>query len=357
LELELEAESLRETNRALLKRSRAQGEHARDLAGARIVNVNSPAYEAAGPVFPTRKNILSLAVAAALLLGLLTAFLAEYFNPGVTAQTGRASRSADRPALGRKIGTRSALAGSSRAEAGDQGEVSLIPAAGEAGDIGEVVVPIPGDGRGIVPASEILMKQRSKFAAGISDLNERMLSRLGNGGPKVVLLTGQRSVGDKVSIAAALAALKAQQGRRVVLVDLTHGESEIHRAFGMQPVPGIAEVLTRSTTLTKAFRTDFRSHVTLLARGDFVDEQLAMRLLEVAPSLVAQLKKHFDLILMVTRNVDVAIEAEMFPSLLDLAIVVSSPEASGVARPAAKISAHPKLRRLHSVLLPVIVRR
>ncbi len=356
LELQLEAESLRESVRSLLKQSMSLDNQARDLAVAKLVSVISPAYEPAGPVFPTRKNILSLAVAAALLLGLLTALLAEYFNPKVTARPGKPTQAPAPRGLSRKAGSSSALAGASQGVRAED-EVALIPSTAEDGRGGSIVVPIPGDGRGIVPASQILMKQQSKFAAAITALNEKLRARLGNGGAKVVLLTGQRSVGDKVSVAAALAALNAQQGKRVVLVDLTHGEAELHRAFGMQPVPGIAEVLTRSTTLTKTFQTDFRTHVTLLARGDFVDNQLAMKLLEVAPSLMVQLKKHFDLLLVVTRNVEVAIEAEMFPNLVDLAIVVVSPEGGSFEQQATKIPTNPKLQRLRARLLPVAVQR
>ncbi len=348
LDLELKAESLRESVRSLLQRAMSLGDKARDLAVAKLVSVISPAYEPVGPVFPTRKNILSLAVAAALLLGLLTALLAEYFNPKVTARWSGASAAA---ALPKRPISRAALG------AALQDEVALIPPGEKTSEDLPVVVPIPGDGTGIVPAAEILMKQQSKFAAAISALNEKLHSRLGNGAAKAVLLTGHQSIGDKVSVAAALAALNTQKGLRVVLVDLTHGEAELHRAFGMQPVPGIAEVLTRSTTLTKAFQTDYRTHVTLLPRGDFADNRLVMKLLEVAPSLVTQLKKHFDLVLLVARNVDVAIEAEMIPNQVELAVVVASGEAGATKQQAGKVAAHPKLQRLHSRLLTVAVQR
>ncbi len=348
LDLELKAESLRESVRSLLQRAMSLGDEARDLAVAKLISVISPAYEPVGPAFPTRKNILSLAVAAALLLGLLTALLAEYFNPKVTARRNGASAAA---ALPKRSVSRAALG------AAPQEEVALIPPGEKTGEDLPMVVPIPGDGTGIVPAAEILMKQQSKFAAAISALNEKLHSRLGNGAAKAVLLTGRQSIGDKVSVAAALAALNTQKGLRVVLVDLTHGEAELHRAFGMQPVPGIAEVLTRSTTLTKAFQTDFRTHVTLLPRGDFADNRLVMKLLEVAPSLVTQLKKHFDLVLLVARNVDVAIEAEMLPNQVDLAVVVASGEAGIAKQQAEKVAAHPKLQRLRSRLLTVTVQR
>lgn len=352
LELELEAESLRETVRSLLKQSMTLGDQARDLAVAKLVSVISPAYEPAGPVFPTRKNILSLAVAAALLMALLTALLAEYVNPKVTARPKGGLRAATPAGLARRSDSRLARTTVRREE---PEPFPLV--AGEGGECPVVVVPIPGDGSGIVPASETLMKQKSKFALAISGLNQKLLSRLGSGRPKVVLLTGQQSIGDKVSVAAALAALNARQGQRVILVDLTHGEAELHRAFGMQPIPGIAEVLARATPLTKTFQTDFRTHVTLLARGDFVDNRLAMKLLDVAPSLVGQLRRHFDLVLMVTRNVDVAIEAEMFPTLVDLAVVVVSAKGGDPDRQTARIQANAKLQRLADRLLAVAVQR
>ena len=359
-ELELEAEAIREQFRELLKRAKTLDPQARELAVAKLVSVISPGYEPGGPVFPTRKQILSLAVAAALLLGLLAAFLAEYFNPKLTRP--RAWRPPTAPALagGRAPAALAAGAGvaSGRpAPAAGNDDLRLIPLRDGDGSEDLAVVPIPGDGAGIVPATEVAMKQRSRFAGAIARLNDRLLARLRNGGPKVVLVTGSHGIGDKVSVAAALAVLNARQGRRVVLVDLSRGEAEVHRAFGMSPSPGLAEIIARSTTLTRAFQTDFRSHVTLLTRGEFVDNRLAKRLVDVAPSLMLLLKKYFDLIFVVTRNIEVATEAEIFADRIDQALAVVSPPSGSREARADAVIANPRLRRLRSRLLPVVVRR
>jgi len=197
-----------------------------------------------------------------------------------------------------------------------------------------VAVPVPGDGHGIIPASELLSKPRSRFVAAVTVLNRRLLSRLGGGPPHTVLITGSGSVADKVSIAAAVATLNAADGRRVVIVDLSRGEAELHRAFAMPPRPGVADVLAKSVGLTKAFQTDFRTHVTLLARGEHLDGRLANKLVDATPSLLTLLTRYFDLVVVVVRNLDAVTEAELVLDRVDLAVVVEtrSPAVSSLRR-------------------------
>ena len=355
-ELELEAESLRELFRSLLKRSKQLGAQARDLEVEKSISVISPAYAPAGPVFPTKRHILYLTVTGALLLGLLTAFLAESLNPVVTGrQTGRTLM--DASAVPDSAGSLVEDASGSKAKRSRRSRLNLIPVGGESRRRTPVAIPIPGDGNNIVPASEVLMKQKSRFAAAIGELNGNLMKRLKNGGPKVVLITGANNVGDKVSVASALAALNAYKGRRVVLVDLSRGESDVHHAFGREPAPGIAEILNKSSTLTKALQTDFRTHVTLLARGDFIDDRLAMKVIDVVPSLLVLLKKYFDLVFVVTRNVGVATEAEIFSDQVEQVIVVVGPEEGDFSMRSDRIFSDPRLQRLQSRLLPVFVQR
>ena len=88
------------------------------------------------------------------------------------------------------------------------------------------------------------------------------------------------------------------------------------------------------------------------------DSRLAKRLVDVAPSLMLLLKKYFDLIFVVTRNIEVATEAEIFADRIDQALaVVSPPSGSREARRPDAVIANPRLRRLRSRLLPVVVRR
>ncbi len=320
-ELELEAEAIREQYRSLLKQSKALGDQARDLVVAKTITVVSPAYAPAGPVFPTRSHIIALTVAAALLLGLLTAMLAEYFNPRITRR---------RPVAGGAALVSSAAPGLVSDTAvdfwGDSEPAGRPkPLTGPSHETeGEVVVPIPGDGHGIVPAGEVLAKPRSRFAEAVTALNQRLLVRLPQAPSGVLIVTGFGSVADKVSIAAALATLNAAAGRRVVVADLTRGEAEIHRAFAMSPTPGVADVLAKSVTLTKAFQTDFRTHVTLLARGEHLDGRLAKKLVEATPSLLTLLSRYFDLVIVVARNLNSVTAAELVPDRAELAIVVET---------------------------------
>lgn len=363
--LKLEAEVIREQYRNLLERASLLGPQAQELAKAKLVNVISPAYTPGSPIFPTATHIVLLTAALALLLGLLTAFLAEYFNPKITRQRAPFPPSPAFPPgvnMGQVTSPGSQFAPPSpgldpsgtHAEADD---LRLIPGLPE-GDSGPIVIPIPGDGSGIVPATELLRKQRSKFASAVASLNQTLLARLHNGGPKVMVITGSNCIGDKVSVAVALATLNAKQGQRVVLADLTHGESEIHRAFAMSPEPGLAEIINKTTTLPKAFQTDFLTHVTLLSRGEFLDHHLMMKMIDATPSLIMLLKKYFDLVIVVTRNVEIATEAELaFDQHVDQAVIVLSPNAGQPRVKPGEYLKNPKLQRLKSRLMPAIVRR
>jgi len=200
------------------------------------------------------------------------------------------------------------------------------------------------------------MKQKSKFAVAINEFNERLLSRLERKQSNVVLITGKHGVGDKVSVAAAIAVLNASHGKKVMLVDYTRGEAEVHRAFGMQPSPGIAEVVKKSMPLLKAFQTDFRTHVSLFARGEFVDNDVSMTMLSAAPALFTLLRKYFDLIIIVARDLDVATGAELFSDNVDQAIVVVGRKIvdSGAL---VEISTDPRLSKIGNRLLPVVIER
>ncbi len=362
--LKLEAEVIREQYRELLARASSLGTQARELAKDKLVSVISPGYTPGSPVFPTTMHILLIAAALAMLLGLLTAFLAEYFNPKITRQ--RAMPSPGTLAQGMNAGQSSAL-GSHFAPASpgldpsqlhpEDDALRMIPGLPEGGSR-PITIPIPGDGNGIVPATELLRKQRSKFASAIASLIQALIARLQNGGPSVALITGHNSIGDKVSVAAAVATLNAKQGHRVVLVDLTHGESEIHRAFGMSAKPGLADVLNKKTTLPKAFQTDFLTHVTLLSRGEFLDHHLMKKMVDVEPALILLLKKYFDLVLVVIRNMETATDAEFaFDQYVDQAVVVVSPKAGHAVVQPIEALKNPRLQRLKNRLLPVVVRR
>ncbi|HFD88071.1 MAG TPA: hypothetical protein ENJ35_10405 [Gammaproteobacteria bacterium] len=362
-EMERDADSIKRIYEELLQKTKAMDVNSKDLVLSRIVTVISRGYKPAEAVFPKPSQIMVLTLVGAALLGLLAAFVAEYFNPRVSPAYDRSGKTIPvekylqtpaAAALGASSTANTASSANAANESSEQVRYIQQPQSPEKSM--ESAIPIPGDGSGIVPASELLMKQKSKFAVAINEFNERLLSRLDSKRTNVVLITGKHGVGDKVSVAAAVAVLNASRGRKVMLVDYTRGEAEVHRAFGMQPAPGIAEVTKKSIPLLKAFQTDFRTHVSLFARGEFVDNEVSMTMLSAAPALFTLLKKYFDLVIVVTRDLDVATGAELFSDNVDQAIVVVGRQFVD-AGALADISSDSRLEKLGNRLLPVVIER
>lgn len=281
------------------------------------ITVISRGFVPVESVFPSPRHILVLFALAAPILGTMFVFFAEHLNPRLPRRRlVEAQRSTDDVAQDQQPVEQL----SNQSEAVE--EVRYIDDAAPQSPPEELSVPIPGDGFTIVPATEMVTKMQSRFSAAISRLNEVLMARIGASEPKVILVTSVGRKGDKVSIASALAAVNAQAGKKVIVVDLSMGEAELHRAFALEPSPGMSEVMDKKLALLKAFQTDFRTHVSLFTRGSMVSDGQSSKVIDAAPALFTLLKRYFDQIYVVVRDINVAGKEELFRNDADQIVLV-----------------------------------
>ncbi len=282
------------------------------------ITVISRGFVPVESVFPNAKHIFLLTGIAAPILATMMVFFAEHLNPRARRRKLLAQAEAMRALPQEPEADDAVEAGRDAAK-----DVRFIND-GEAvvTDPAELAIPIPGDGTTIVPATEMVGKMQSRFSVAISQLNELLRYRIADREPAVIVVSSVGKKGDKVSIASALAALNATEGKKVILVDLSLGEAELHRAFALEPVPGMAEVMRKKVSLLKAFQTDFRTHVSLFTRGAPLSDEERGKLIEAAPSLFRLLKRYFDQIYVVVRDIDTASPHELLADDADQYLLV-----------------------------------
>ena len=300
-DLERDAESSRRVLEKFLLAEKQHSMSARNqIALSNPITVISKGFVPVESVFPNGRHIMVLSALAAPILATMLVFFAEHLNPRVR----RCKLQALAAAAEAESSQRAVDDAGASDPAGDGADVRFIGGGPVPNDAGDPVIPIPGDGSTIVPATEMLGKMQSRFSQAIARLNDRLRARLGDREPTVTVVTSVGNAGDKVSVAAALAALNAAEGKKVILVDLSLGEAELHRAFALEPTPGMTEVMRKKLSLLKAFQTDFRTHVSLFTRGAPVSGDEARKLLDAAPALMSLLKRYFDQIYVVVRNIN-----------------------------------------------------
>ncbi len=320
-DLQRDAESGRKVLEKLLVAEKQHGMSVRNqIVLSNPVTVISKGFVPVEPIFPTRWHIMALSLLAAPLLATMLVLFAERFNSRLRRQKLQAWREA--AAAERKERLKADASDGVDDNDAPAESVRHIGGSGVADTVPHPVIPIPGDGATIVPATEVLGKMQSRFSQAIAHLNGLLRSRLGGRGPFVTVVTSVGKPGDKVSVAAALAALNAAEGKKVVLVDLSLGEAELHRAFMLEPSPGMTDVLRKKRSLLKAFQTDFRTHVSLFARGAPASDEEIAQLLDAAPALLTLLKRYFDQVYVVVRDIDHASRSQLLVDEADQVLLV-----------------------------------
>ncbi len=319
-DMERDAESSRRVLEQFLVAEKQHSISAQNqIALSNPITVISRGFVPVESAFPNPRHILVLFALAAPILATMMVFFAEHFNPRLRSrQLLTETRSNERLSGQHEVASESVP----QPEPDGDDDVRFIGDTVVPLQQDELSVPIPGDGFTIVPATEMVSKMQSRFSAAVSRLNDVLMARIGETEPKVILVTSVGRKGDKVSIAAALAALNAGRGKKVIVVDISMGEAELHRAFALEPSPGMSEVMHKKMPLLKAFQTDFRTHVSLFTRGAPLNSSEMPKLIDAAPALFTLLKRYFDQIYVVVRDINVAAQDELFSDQVDQILLV-----------------------------------
>ncbi len=112
--------------------------------------------------------------------------------------------------------------------------------------------------------------------------------------PKTILVTSAIPSDGKSMTAANIAITMASAGSRVLLVDADLRKGLQHRQFGLQPTPGLNEVLTEHLPWSKVVQPTAISNLMLLTRGKTTRNPGELFLSQDMLSLLKELSAQFD---------------------------------------------------------------
>lgn len=275
--LEREADTSRkllETFLARTKEATAQSTHA--VADARMISRATPPL---APSFPDARLLEIIAAVAALLVGVMLAFLREGMDR--TLHT--------RDALARLLGT-SVLAALPR---------------------------VKGRWLGLQePPRWVLRAPQSEYAEALRRLYIQLVLTT-RSPPQVVLFTSPLPGEGKTTTLLALGRLLAATGRKVVAVDLNLRKPTLHSAAGLAVPHGLGEWLRASDGRAPPCYPDPLSELQLLPAGRVHVDAGVLMASGRLETLLATLRKEFDVVLLDSSPVLAVVDAQVLAGMAD----------------------------------------
>ena len=114
---------------------------------------------------------------------------------------------------------------------------------------------------------------------------------------KSILVTNTRAYSDGNSVAADLAALVAQNGKRVALVDADLRRPLIHSLFDLPNRVGLVDILQEKRSLSAVMHSVNSSHLFVLTAGKMPAASTNLFALPIMSDLLSQLKAEYDKII------------------------------------------------------------
>lgn len=114
---------------------------------------------------------------------------------------------------------------------------------------------------------------------------------------KSILVTNTRAYSDGNSVAADLAALVAQNGKRVALVDADLRRPLLHSLFKLPNRVGLVDILLEQRSLSAAMHPVNSNHLFVLTAGKLPVADIDLFALPKMSSFLSQLKAEYDKII------------------------------------------------------------
>lgn len=117
----------------------------------------------------------------------------------------------------------------------------------------------------------------------------------------IVLISGSSPNAGKTFVSSNLAAVIAQAGQRVLIIDADMRKGTLHKALGATQTPGLSDVLVGKATLEEAIRTvDGLGNLSFISRGDVPPNPSELLMHRNFTELLEQVEKQFDLVIIDT---------------------------------------------------------
>lgn len=117
----------------------------------------------------------------------------------------------------------------------------------------------------------------------------------------IVLISGSSPNAGKTFVSSNLAAVIAQAGQRVLIIDADMREGTLHKALGASQTPGLSDVLVGKAPLDTAIRTvQGLDNLSFISRGDVPPNPSELLMHRNFTELLEQVEKRFDLVIIDT---------------------------------------------------------
>ncbi len=291
-ELERGVERARRLYEAFLARvESASGREEIELSDARVISAAVPPL---APAFPDPRVFLSIGIAASLGLGLASVYLLE------------------------------------RRDRGFRSTASL---ARQLGGVETIAVPRlrPRDLRELDPVDYVLERPRSRYAESLRELLAVLISRARERPARLVLVTSALPGEGKSTVTLALGRLAASEGLRVLVVDADLRRPGLHARMGLEPGPGLGELLEGEVRLEEILQQDPRSGAALLPAAPRLVRPTRLFASEALDALLAELGARYDLVLFDSAPLVAVADTRILAASLDGILLVAQWRKTGRA--------------------------
>jgi len=117
----------------------------------------------------------------------------------------------------------------------------------------------------------------------------------------IVLISGSSPNAGKTFVSSNLAAVIAQTGQRVLIIDADMRKGTLHKALGATQTPGLSDVLVGKAPLDEAIRTvNGLDNLSFISRGDVPPNPSELLMHRNFTELLEEVEKRFDLVIIDT---------------------------------------------------------
>jgi polysaccharide biosynthesis transport protein len=160
----------------------------------------------------------------------------------------------------------------------------------------------------------------ASFAEAIRSLHVRLVMSESNR-PKVVMFASAMPAEGKTTATLALAALVAQTGRRVLIIDCDSRQPSIHRAFGIERNPGLTDYL-QGAPLDQVLEREVAHNIDVIPAGSLVQHPANLLGSAQMRHLISDMSKDYELVLLDSPPVMAVSDALVLGPLVDKTIFI-----------------------------------